>query len=110
MSIDEVFRALNDPTRREILRLLRSRDMAAGEMARLRGLDDDATRCFEHAAAGAATNEYHQYTALALELLARHHSRNARTEPARAAFEAAAAAYDRWGATLKAQDVRAQRP
>ena len=85
-------------------------DMAAGELARLRGLDDDATRCFEHAAAGAATNEYHQYTALALELLARHHSRNARTEPARAAFEAAAAAYDRWGATLKAQDVRAQRP
>jgi len=33
MSIDEVFRALNDPTRREILRLLRSRDMAAGEIA-----------------------------------------------------------------------------
>lgn len=33
MPIDEVFRALNDPTRREILRLLRSRDMTAGEIA-----------------------------------------------------------------------------
>ena len=33
MAIDEVFRALNDPTRREILRLLRSRDMTAGEIA-----------------------------------------------------------------------------
>lgn len=33
MGIDEVFRALSDPTRREILRLLRSRDMTAGEIA-----------------------------------------------------------------------------
>jgi ArsR family transcriptional regulator, repressor of sdpIR and other operons len=33
MAIDEVFRALSDPTRREILRLLRSRDMTAGEIA-----------------------------------------------------------------------------
>jgi len=33
MSIDETFRALNDPTRREILRLLRQRDMSAGEIA-----------------------------------------------------------------------------
>jgi DNA-binding transcriptional ArsR family regulator len=33
MAIDDVFRALSDPTRREILRLLRSRDMAAGEIA-----------------------------------------------------------------------------
>ncbi|HYJ33621.1 MAG TPA: autorepressor SdpR family transcription factor [Candidatus Binatia bacterium] len=33
MSIDEVFRALSDPTRREILRLLRNRDMTAGEIA-----------------------------------------------------------------------------
>ena len=33
MAIDEVFRALNDPTRREILRLLRTRDMTAGEIA-----------------------------------------------------------------------------
>ena len=33
MPIDETFRALNDPTRREILRLLRQRDMTAGEIA-----------------------------------------------------------------------------
>ncbi len=33
MAIDEVFRALSDPTRREILRLLRARDMTAGEIA-----------------------------------------------------------------------------
>ncbi len=33
LAIDAVFRALNDPTRREILRLLRSRDMTAGEIA-----------------------------------------------------------------------------
>jgi len=33
MALDEVFRALSDPTRREILRLLRSRDMSAGEIA-----------------------------------------------------------------------------
>jgi DNA-binding transcriptional ArsR family regulator len=33
MGIDDVFRALSDPTRREILRLLRSRDMSAGEIA-----------------------------------------------------------------------------
>ncbi len=33
MAIDETFRALNDPTRREILRLLRQRDMSAGEIA-----------------------------------------------------------------------------
>ncbi len=31
--MDEVFRALGDPTRREILRLLRRRDMTAGELA-----------------------------------------------------------------------------
>jgi ArsR family transcriptional regulator len=33
MSINDVFRALSDPTRREILRLLRRRDMTAGELA-----------------------------------------------------------------------------
>ncbi len=33
MAIDEVFRALSDPTRREILRLLRARDRSAGEIA-----------------------------------------------------------------------------
>jgi DNA-binding transcriptional ArsR family regulator len=33
MSMNDVFRALGDPTRREILRLLRRRDMAAGEIA-----------------------------------------------------------------------------
>ena len=33
MGIDDIFRALSDPTRREILRLLRSRDMTAGEIA-----------------------------------------------------------------------------
>ncbi len=33
MSINEVFRALGDPTRREIVRLLRKRDMTAGEIA-----------------------------------------------------------------------------
>jgi ArsR family transcriptional regulator len=33
MGIDDVFRALSDPTRREILRLLRARDMTAGELA-----------------------------------------------------------------------------
>ena len=31
--MDAVFRALGDPTRREILRLLRRRDMTAGELA-----------------------------------------------------------------------------
>lgn len=33
MAIDELFRALGDPTRREILRLLRDRDLTAGELA-----------------------------------------------------------------------------
>jgi DNA-binding transcriptional ArsR family regulator len=33
MAIDEVFRALADPTRREILRLLRREDMSAGSLA-----------------------------------------------------------------------------
>ncbi len=33
MALDALFRALSDPTRREILRLLRSRDMTAGEIA-----------------------------------------------------------------------------
>lgn len=33
MGINDIFRALADPTRREILRLLRSRDMTAGEIA-----------------------------------------------------------------------------
>jgi ArsR family transcriptional regulator len=33
VAIDDIFRALSDPTRREILRLLRSRDMTAGEIA-----------------------------------------------------------------------------
>ena len=33
MSINDVFRALSDPTRREILRLLRTKDMTAGEIA-----------------------------------------------------------------------------
>ena len=31
--MNHLFRALSDPTRREILRLLRSRDMTAGELA-----------------------------------------------------------------------------
>ena len=31
--LDELFRALADPTRREILRLLRRRDMSAGDLA-----------------------------------------------------------------------------
>jgi DNA-binding transcriptional ArsR family regulator len=33
MSLNEVFRALGDPTRREIVRLLRAGDMTAGELA-----------------------------------------------------------------------------
>ena len=33
MSINDVFRALSDPTRRQILRLLQSRDMTAGDIA-----------------------------------------------------------------------------
>ncbi len=33
MGINDVFRALGDPTRREILRILRRRDMTAGELA-----------------------------------------------------------------------------
>ncbi len=33
MSVNDVFRALGDPTRREILRILRKRDMTAGELA-----------------------------------------------------------------------------
>ena len=33
MGVNDVFRALADPTRREILRLLRRRDMTAGEIA-----------------------------------------------------------------------------
>lgn len=33
MAIDELFRALGDPTRREILRLLREGDRSAGELA-----------------------------------------------------------------------------
>ena len=31
--VNKVFRALNDPTRREILKLLKEKDMAAGEIA-----------------------------------------------------------------------------
>jgi DNA-binding transcriptional ArsR family regulator len=31
--MNTIFQALSDPTRREILRLLRSRDMSAGELA-----------------------------------------------------------------------------
>jgi DNA-binding transcriptional ArsR family regulator len=33
MSANETFRALGDPTRREILKLLRERDLSAGEIA-----------------------------------------------------------------------------
>src|SRR5487761_95556 len=33
MAITEIFQALGDPTRREILRMLRARDMSAGELA-----------------------------------------------------------------------------
>jgi len=31
--MDDIFKALNDPTRREILKMLRKRDMTAGEIA-----------------------------------------------------------------------------
>jgi ArsR family transcriptional regulator len=33
MAVNEVLKALSDPTRREILRLLRSDDLAAGDIA-----------------------------------------------------------------------------
>ncbi|MGA9190391.1 MAG: autorepressor SdpR family transcription factor [Anaerolineales bacterium] len=33
MAVNEVFKALSDPTRREILRLLRTDDLPAGEIA-----------------------------------------------------------------------------
>ncbi len=33
MAVNEILKALSDPTRREILRILRSRDLAAGEIA-----------------------------------------------------------------------------
>lgn len=33
LPLNDTFRALGDPTRREILRLLRARDMTAGEIA-----------------------------------------------------------------------------
>ncbi len=33
MGINDIFRALGDPTRREILRMLRAHDMTAGELA-----------------------------------------------------------------------------
>lgn len=33
MAVNELFQALSDPTRREILRLLRDRDMTAGDIA-----------------------------------------------------------------------------
>jgi ArsR family transcriptional regulator, arsenate/arsenite/antimonite-responsive transcriptional repressor len=33
MGINDIFQALSDPTRREILRMLRRRDMTAGELA-----------------------------------------------------------------------------
>lgn len=33
MAIDDVYKALSDPTRRKILALLRDRDMTAGELA-----------------------------------------------------------------------------
>jgi DNA-binding transcriptional ArsR family regulator len=33
MNVNDAFRALADPTRREILRLLRNREMTAGEIA-----------------------------------------------------------------------------
>lgn len=33
MSVNDIFQALSDPTRREILRLLRKSDMTAGEIA-----------------------------------------------------------------------------
>jgi len=33
MALDDIFRALGDPTRRKILRLLQRRDMTAGEIA-----------------------------------------------------------------------------
>jgi DNA-binding transcriptional ArsR family regulator len=33
MALDDIFRALGDPTRRKILRLLRRRDLTAGEIA-----------------------------------------------------------------------------
>jgi ArsR family transcriptional regulator, arsenate/arsenite/antimonite-responsive transcriptional repressor len=33
MGINDIFQSLSDPTRREILRLLRQRDMSAGELA-----------------------------------------------------------------------------
>lgn len=33
MAVDAVFRALSDPTRRQILRLLRSGDLTAGDLA-----------------------------------------------------------------------------
>lgn len=33
VAVNEIFKALGDPTRREILRLLRDRDLTAGELA-----------------------------------------------------------------------------
>ena len=81
-----------------------------GRLACLDDRDELAVRLFEEAASLAIKHKFLQHAALAYELLAQQHLKCKRPELARNAFDAAANTYQRWGAHLKVQDVRAQRP
>jgi serine phosphatase RsbU (regulator of sigma subunit) len=84
--------------------------LAAAELAAIEGDNDRAQGLFDRAAALAREGRSVAHEALASELCARFHLGLGRPKIARVYLADACAAYQRWGATVKVEEIAAQLP
>lgn len=84
--------------------------LVAAELAALAGQTAEAQSIYDQAIAGAEEQGSIFHLALANELAAKFHELGGRAKIARAYWVDAHAAYRRWGATLKAQEIEAHLP